>query len=61
MAIFYGLYTYFIHSLFTLNVVFIPSMLAAILAAVPIFPPYIVGLFGVVELWLVRGEPIAGL
>ncbi|CAK5038104.1 unnamed protein product [Meloidogyne enterolobii] len=59
MAIFYGLYTYFIHSLFTLNVVFIPSMLAAILAAVPIFPPYIVGLFGVVELWLVRGEPIA--
>ncbi|KAL7075094.1 hypothetical protein ACQ4LE_005906 [Meloidogyne hapla] len=61
MAIFYGLYTYFIHSLFTLNVVFIPSMLAAILAAVPIFPPYIVGLFGVVELWLVRGEPIAAM
>uniref|UniRef100_A0A915M9D0 Transmembrane protein n=1 Tax=Meloidogyne javanica TaxID=6303 RepID=A0A915M9D0_MELJA len=61
MAIFYGLYTYFIHSLFTLNVVFIPSMLAAILAAVPIFPPYIVGLFGVVELWLVRGEPIAAI
>ncbi|CAK5088871.1 unnamed protein product [Meloidogyne enterolobii] len=61
MAIFYGLYTYFIHSLFTLNVVFIPSMLAAVLAAVPIFPPYIVGLFGIVELWLVRGEPIAAI
>lgn len=61
MSIFYGLYTYFTHSLFTLNVIFVPSMLAAILAAIPIFPPYTVSLFGIVELWLVRGEPIAAV
>ncbi|KJH43089.1 hypothetical protein DICVIV_10910 [Dictyocaulus viviparus] len=56
MAIFYGLYTYFIHTLFDLNVVFVPCMLAALFAAIPIMPTYIVSLFGVFELWLVRGE-----
>jgi len=61
MAIFYGLYTYFVHSLFTLNIVFIPSVMAALLAAIPIFPPYAVALFGVFELWLVRGESVAAL
>ncbi|KHJ76751.1 hypothetical protein OESDEN_23629, partial [Oesophagostomum dentatum] len=52
MAIFYGLYTYFVHSLFDLNVVFVPCLLAALFAAIPIMPPYIVCIFGVVELWL---------
>uniref|UniRef100_A0A914IAV4 Transmembrane protein n=1 Tax=Globodera rostochiensis TaxID=31243 RepID=A0A914IAV4_GLORO len=61
MAIFYGLYTYFVHSIFSLNVVIMPSMLAALLAAIPIFPPYSVALFGIVELYLVRGEPIVAL
>ncbi|PIO66199.1 hypothetical protein TELCIR_12098 [Teladorsagia circumcincta] len=56
MAIFYGLYTYFVHSLFDLNVVFVPCMLASLFAAIPIMPPYIVGIFGFLELWLVRGE-----
>uniref|UniRef100_A0A0K0D019 Transmembrane protein n=1 Tax=Angiostrongylus cantonensis TaxID=6313 RepID=A0A0K0D019_ANGCA len=55
MAVFYGLYTYFVHSLFDLNVVFVPS-LAAIFAAIPIMPPYIVSILGIFELWLVRGE-----
>lgn len=59
MAIFYGLYTYFVHSLFAMNIVFLPSMLAAIFAAIPIFPSYSVALFGIVECWLVRGDPIA--
>uniref|UniRef100_A0A1I7XRY3 Transmembrane protein 245 n=1 Tax=Heterorhabditis bacteriophora TaxID=37862 RepID=A0A1I7XRY3_HETBA len=59
MAVFYALYTYFIHSLFDLNVVFVPSMLASLFAAVPIMPPYIVCIFGVFELWLVRGENAA--
>ncbi|KAI3415976.1 hypothetical protein GPALN_005534 [Globodera pallida] len=61
MAIFYGLYTYFVHSIFSLNVVIMPSILAALLAAIPIFPPYSVALFGIVELYLVRGEPIVAL
>ncbi|KAJ1366921.1 hypothetical protein KIN20_027719 [Parelaphostrongylus tenuis] len=56
MAVFYGLYTYFVHNLFDLNVVFVPCTLAAIFAAIPIMPPYIVSILGIIELWLVRGE-----
>nr|CDJ83344.1 Transmembrane protein [Haemonchus contortus] len=56
MAVFYGLYTYFVHSLFDLNIVFVPCLLAALFAAVPIMPPYIVAIFGFLELWLVRDE-----
>nr|CDJ87801.1 similar to chromosome 9 open reading frame 5 [Haemonchus contortus] len=54
MAIFYGLYTYFVYSLFDLNIVLIPCLLAALFAAIPIVPPYIVAIFGFLELWLVR-------
>ncbi|KAF1761441.1 hypothetical protein GCK72_009697 [Caenorhabditis remanei] len=61
MAVFYGLYTYFVHSLFDLNIVFVPSMAATLFAAIPIMPPYIVAVFGIVELWLVRGEGAAAL
>ncbi|CAD6185635.1 unnamed protein product [Caenorhabditis auriculariae] len=61
MSVFYGLYTYFVHSLFDLNIVFVPSFIASLFAAIPIMPPYIVAIFGVFELWLVRGEGAAAL
>ncbi|KAH7731192.1 Protein M01F1.4 a [Aphelenchoides avenae] len=61
MAIFYGSYTYFVHSLFDLNVIFVPSMVASIFAAIPIVPPYAVAIFGIVELYLVRGETAAAI
>ncbi|PAV73925.1 hypothetical protein WR25_07724 [Diploscapter pachys] len=61
MSVFYGLYTYFVHSLFDLNIVFVPSMTAALFAAIPIMPPYIVCVCGSIELWLVRGEGAAAL
>jgi predicted PurR-regulated permease PerM len=61
MAVFWGLYTAFVHSLFDLNVIFIPSILAACLAATPIVPPYSVLIFGAVELYLIRGEMAAGI
>lgn len=61
MAVFWGLYTCFVHSLFDLNVIFIPSILAACLAATPIVPPYTVLIFGAVELYLIRGEMAAGI
>lgn len=58
MAVFYGLYTYFVHALFDLNVIFVPTMLATMFAAIPMVPPYAVSVIGILELWLVRGEPI---
>jgi len=61
MALFYGLYMWFIHSLFSLNVIFIPSILAAILAAVPFLAPYWVCVFGAIELGLVRGEAFSAV
>jgi hypothetical protein len=36
-------------------------MLAAVLASIPIAPAYSVAVFGVVELWLVRGESAAAI
>uniref|UniRef100_A0A7E4UX04 Histidine kinase n=1 Tax=Panagrellus redivivus TaxID=6233 RepID=A0A7E4UX04_PANRE len=61
MAVFYGLYTYFVHSLFDLNIVFVPSLMAAIFAAIPIVPPYSVLVFGAVELFIIRQEVAAGI
>ncbi|KAF8359259.1 hypothetical protein PRIPAC_94254 [Pristionchus pacificus] len=61
MAVFYGLYTYFIHSLFDLNIVFVPSMIASIFAAIPIMAPWTVSIVGVIELWLVRDEAPAAI
>uniref|UniRef100_A0A915HRU7 AI-2E family transporter n=1 Tax=Romanomermis culicivorax TaxID=13658 RepID=A0A915HRU7_ROMCU len=56
MSTFYGLYTYFIHTLFSLNVVILPSILAAIFASIPFLAPYWLFLPGALELYLVRGE-----
>ncbi|GMR42175.1 hypothetical protein PMAYCL1PPCAC_12370, partial [Pristionchus mayeri] len=61
MALFYGLYTYFIHSLFDLNIVFVPSMVASVFAAIPIMAPWTVSVVGVIELWLVRDEAPAAI
>ncbi|KAE9554300.1 hypothetical protein FO519_002471 [Halicephalobus sp. NKZ332] len=61
MALFYGLYTYFVHSLFNLNVIFIPSLLAALFAAIPILPAYSVLIFGAIELYFIRQETVAAV
>lgn len=37
------------------------SVVAAIFAAIPIVPPYAVAVFGIIELYLVRGETAAAI
>ncbi|VDD82738.1 unnamed protein product [Mesocestoides corti] len=55
-TVFYGMYTLLIHTLFGLDAVVIPSIIATILGAIPLVGTYWAVLPGVVELLCLRGS-----
>ncbi|UJR31955.1 hypothetical protein I4U23_019428 [Adineta vaga] len=59
IAAFYGLYTYVLHTLFSSNLVFLPSAIAAICAVT--LKSYWAALPGCLDLWLVQQRPFGAL
>ncbi|KAG8226008.1 hypothetical protein J437_LFUL015934 [Ladona fulva] len=61
MAVFYGMWTWFIHNIFQMQIVYIPTALAALLAAIPVLGVYWASLPAVIDLWLAQGKSLQAL
>ncbi|XP_028176530.1 transmembrane protein 245 isoform X3 [Ostrinia furnacalis] len=60
MALFYGLWTWLVHNFFGAKVVYLPSVLAAVLGAAPFLGPYLAGIPAALDVWL-QGRPMSAL
>ncbi|XP_049960516.1 transmembrane protein 245 [Schistocerca serialis cubense] len=61
MALFHGLWTWLIHNLFEVTVVYIPTVIATILGAVPFLGTYWASIPAIFDLWFNQGRQISAV
>ena len=61
LAIFHGLWCWCTFSMFGCHLIYLPTLLAALMAVLPLLPTYFDSLPGVLELWLVWNRPISAI
>ncbi|XP_043273507.1 transmembrane protein 245 isoform X2 [Venturia canescens] len=61
LASFFGMWTWFIHNLFQVKIVYLPAAFASVLGAVPFLDAYFACIPATLELWFTRGPMIAVL
>nr|XP_003705202.1 PREDICTED: transmembrane protein 245 isoform X1 [Megachile rotundata] len=59
LASFFGMWTWFIHNLFEVKIVYLPATFATILGAVPFLDAYFACIPATLELWFTRGSMTA--
>ncbi|OXU30627.1 hypothetical protein TSAR_003641 [Trichomalopsis sarcophagae] len=59
LASFFGMWTWFIHNLFQVKIVYLPSAFATLLGAVPFLDAYFACIPATIELWFTQGPLIA--
>ncbi|XP_063221270.1 transmembrane protein 245 [Bacillus rossius redtenbacheri] len=61
LGLFYGLWTWFVHNLFQVQVVYLPAVLAAVFGAVPFVGTYWAGIPAAIDLWLIKDSGLSAL
>ena len=61
LGLFYGLWTWFIHTLLQADFAFIPAIFAALFGVMPFLPTYIAALPAFLDLWLLQSRGFDGV